>query len=318
MDRRRPTIGFILSLTIASLATSCAPSSAPLQGSPSPDILKWIKPGTDVVQVLSENPAECLPDEVKTNPDIQLGRAAFRSPFLLGGQAARQGLTCQACHTQGQTNSHFFVVGLSEDPGTADVTNFHFSDDLGDEVFNPSLIPSLSDGAQGVDYNPQSAELEALVTRLITKEFNGATPDPQLFAGLVSYLRALDVKACPSSQGDIPKLQGEALMAYNIDGVSVMFETLKTADYSSAPKQFMIASLRHEIGNIYKHYPSKTSLQDDLKNLGQLLNARDGDVEQDRLIEASKVWSDLAPQLKAQYRASLFNPVFIPKWLREK
>jgi len=188
--------------------------------------------------------------DLQKDPNIQLGRAAFRSPFLLGGQAARQGLTCQACHTQGQTNSHFFVVGLSEEPGTADVTNFHFSDDLGDEVFNPSLIPSLSDEAQGVDYNPQSAALEALVTRLITKEFNGETPDPTLFAGLVSYLRALDVKTCAvPTEDDVPTLQGAALMEYNIDGISDMFTALKTADYSSAPKQFMIASLRHEIGN---------------------------------------------------------------------
>jgi len=319
MDRRRPAIGFILSLTIASLAASCAPSSAPLQGSPSPDVLKWIKPGTDVVQVLSENPAECLPEDLQKDPNIQLGRAAFRSPFLLGGQAARQGLTCQACHTQGQTNSHFFVVGLSEEPGTADVTNFHFSDDLGDEVFNPSLIPSLSDEAQGVDYNPQSAALEALVTRLITKEFNGETPDPTLFAGLVSYLRALDVKTCAApTEDDVPTLQGAALMEYNIDGISDMFTALKTADYSSVPKQFMIASLRHEIGNIYKHYPGKSALQDDLKNLGQLLNARQGDVEQGRLIEASEAWADLEPELKSQYSASLFNPAFIPKWLRSK
>jgi len=134
MDRRRPALGFILGLAFTGFAASCAPRMS-LDGGVSPDVLKWIRPGTDIVQVLSEEPGECLPISDVRNPDIELGRAAFRSPFLLGGQAARQGLTCQACHMQGQTNSHFFVVGLSGEPGTADVTNFHFSDDLGDENF---------------------------------------------------------------------------------------------------------------------------------------------------------------------------------------
>jgi len=317
MDCRRPAIGLILGLSLISLAASCTPSVS-LQGSPSPDVLKWVQPGTDLVSVLSENPAECLPDGAKADPNIQLGRAAFRSPFLLGGQAARQGLTCQACHTQGQTNDDFFVIGLSDQPGTADVTNFHFSDDLGDEVFNPSLIPSLSDEVHGVNYNPESAELEALVTRLITKEFNGETPDPQVFSGLVSYLRALDVKACSYDEEDVPTLKGTALMNYNIESVSDMFEALETSGYSSISKQFMIAAVRHEIGNIYKHYPGKTALQDDLINLGQLLNARQGDVEHARLMQASEIWANLEPQLKVQYEKSLFNPDFIPKWLREK
>ena len=91
-------------------------------------------------------PNECLPrhETAKQTQKIAVGRLAFRSPYLLGGQAARRGLTCQACHGQGQTNTHFFVTGLSSAPGTADVTSFHFSDELGDEAFNPVPIPSLS------------------------------------------------------------------------------------------------------------------------------------------------------------------------------
>jgi len=317
MDYRRPTIGFILSLILTSLAASCGPRAS-LQGESFPDVLKWIRPGTDIVQVLSENPAECFSESAVGNSEIQLGRAAFRSPFLLGGQAARQGLTCQACHTQGQTNAHFFVVGLSEEPGTADVTNFHFSDDLGDEVFNPSLIPSLSDDVHGVDYDPQSAKLEDLVTRLITQEFNGEVPNPDVFSALTSYLRALDVKACPSAESDVPKLKGADLMNYNIDGVSNMFEVLKTADYPAVPKQFMIASLRHEIGNIYRHYPKAEALQADLRDLGQLLNAREGAVEDAQLLTAYEIWNGLGPKLKSQYKRSLFNPDFIPKWMASK
>jgi len=86
MDYRRPTIGSILSLTLIGLVASCSPST-PRQGKSFPDVLKWIQPDTDVVRVLSENPAECLSETAAVNPEILLGRAAFRSPFLLGGQA---------------------------------------------------------------------------------------------------------------------------------------------------------------------------------------------------------------------------------------
>jgi len=313
MDYRRPSLGLLLSIVFTSLAAACSPSG-PQQGDTLPEILKWIKPDTDVVQALSVEPAECLAASALKDPAIQLGRAAFRSPFLLGGQAARQGLTCQACHRQGQTSSNFFVVGLSDEPGTADVTNFHFSDHLGDEVFNPSLIPSLSDEAQGVDYSPEVADLEQLVMRLITKEFNGEAPDLQIFEGLLSYLRALDNESCSSADDEYPKLKGESLLEYNIDSISNMFAVLKQADYPDIPKQFMIASLRSDIGRLYSRYPKAIAIQTELKALGQSLNSRKGDVDDKQLAAAYEMWAAMTPSLKRNYSKSLYNPSYIRKW----
>ena len=313
MDCRRPSIGLFLSLAVISLAASCSPSAS-LQGDTPPEILKWIKPDTDFVQALSVEPSECLADEALSDPAIQLGRAAFRSPFLLGGQAARQGLTCQACHRQGQSSTNFFVVGLSDEPGNADVTNFHFSDDLGDEVFNPSPIPSLSDDVQSVDYSPDLPDLEQLVTRLITKEFNGETPDPQIFDGLISYLRALDNEHCAFADDDYPKLQGEALLKYNVESISNMFAVLGSSDYPDVPKQFMIASLRSDIGRLYSRYPVSKDIQSGLKDLGQALNSRAGDVDETQLIAAREMWIVMTPKLEQKYSKSLYNQSFIRKW----
>lgn len=314
MDYRRLTLGLVL-LGFTSLVTSCAPSSA-LQDETRPEILKWIKPDANVIQALSVEPAECLPASAAKDADIQLGRAAFRSPFLLGGQAARQGLTCQACHRQGQTSSNFFVVGLSEDPGTADVTNFHFSDQLGDEVFNPSPIPSLSDDVQGVNYDPDVPDLSHLVTRLITKEFNGEMPDAQIFTGILSYLRALNLENCESGDDDYPVLNGKALLNYNIESISNMFDILKGADYSQTSKQFMIASLRSEIGRIYSRYPKSKTIQKELKYLGQSLNSRQGYVEDTQLTAAYDMWKALIPKLKRKYSRSLFDPIYVSKWVQ--
>ena len=257
MDYRRQTLGFLTSLTLITFASACGPKDVP-QSDLSPEILKWIKPGTDIVQTLSVNKAECLTETARTDPNVYLGRAAFRSPFLLGGQATRQGLTCQACHMQGQSTSNFFIEGLSSEPGTADVTNFHFSEDLGDDVFNPTPIPSLADGLRGVDYTPDSRELEKLVTRLITKEFDGDVPHPDIFFGLLSYLRALDVNVCGATDAENAQVEGRALLDYHIESLTQAFDLIMTANYAEEPKQFMIASLRYELGNISVSYTHLT------------------------------------------------------------
>ena len=45
----------------------------------------------------------------------------FRTPELLGGQAARVGLSCDACHINGRNNPTFYIDGVSGLPGTVDV-----------------------------------------------------------------------------------------------------------------------------------------------------------------------------------------------------
>ena len=317
MDHKRSALGLIPSLICICFAVSCAPNTTP-QTDLSPEILKWIKPGTDIIPTLSENNAECPLGAAKTDPKIQLGRAAFRSPFLLGGQATRQGLTCQACHMQGQRSSEFLIEGLSEDPGTADVTNFHFSDDLGDDVFNPSRIPSLSDDVRGVDYTPESGELEKLVTRLITKEFNGDTPHPDVFVGLLAYLRALDVTACGTAKTETPQISGEALLEYHIQSLTQMFNMVISADYASDPEQFMIAALRYELGNLYRHYPNNEGLQTEIAEIGQRLSARTGAVSEANFLAARDQWKAIKPTLKAQYSKSLFHAPAIRKWVERR
>ena len=219
---------------------------------------------------------------------------------------------------QGQRSSEFFIEGLSEDPGTADVTNFHFSDDLGDDVFNPSRIPSLSDDVRGVDYTPESGELEKLVTRLITKEFNGDTPHPDVFAGLLAYLRALDVTACGTAKTETPQISGEALLEYHIQSLTQMFDMIISADYASDPEQFMIAALRYELGNLYRHYPNNEGLQTELAEIGQRLSARTGAVSEANFLAARDQWEAIKPTLKAQYSKSLFHSPAIRKWVERR
>ena len=220
---KRPLQALTANIAAALVLTGCTSEPAISPSNAAPEITRWIHPDDDIVTALSEEPCECLPEDASAQ-DI-LGRLAFRSPFLLGGQAARRGLTCQACHSQGQTNSHFFVVGLSDAPGTADVTSFHFSDELGDEIFNPVPIPSLSDSIETVSFSGETDDLDKFVHRLITKEFTGPEPVPDVEAALLSYIRALDDRFCTT-----PTIADEDLWQFNIRVICLLYTSPSPRD----------------------------------------------------------------------------------------
>ena len=295
---------------IALMGTSCSKTPSGAQVSV-PDIVLWSSVESDIVSVLSEEPNECLSshETVQDTQNIAFGRLAFRSSYLLGGQAARRGLTCQACHGQGQTNTHFFVTGLSSEPGTADVTSFHFSDKLGDEEFNPVPIPSLSDDIQGVNYDPLNDDLERFVTRLITKEFTGPEPSQDIKHVLLSYLRALDDKHC-----DTPTLSEQALLEYKINVITESFAAILIKDVSQDTLNFMAAALRQDIGRLHERFPYQENLQNTLVAISQDLNAKGGTINLQSIEEGSKKWDAIREELSQYYDNSLFNPVSIRKW----
>ena len=82
--------------------------------------MRWLAPGTDAGQLLTRAPSECLavPADAENAYEVELGRAAFRTPLILGGQAARAGIACETCHRSGRTNPDFDFPGVSGAPGS--------------------------------------------------------------------------------------------------------------------------------------------------------------------------------------------------------
>lgn len=298
-------MGFLLFALMSLGLSACTPNNAHYKIGEGPDITRWALPDADIVAVLSEEPNECL-SEHPTSQEI-MGRLAFRSPFLLGGQAARRGLTCQACHGQGQVNTHFFVIGLSETPGTADVTSFHFSDELGDESFNPVPIPNLADDVEGVDFDPKVEDLDKFVMRLITKEFTGPTPSPEVQASLLAYLRGLKAPACSGTT-----LKGAKLLAYKRRVIDQSLHMLKTSKMSKNTFDFMTAALRIELGRLHIRFPNNPDMQTALVEISQSLRSLSN--EPSALETVNGRWVDIAPKLEAAYDVSLFHPETIREW----
>lgn len=197
MDRwRRSLKSLTAGLAVAVTLSACHVTSHPSESSvPRFDALNWIGQGVDPVAHLVQEPATCL--RQGDDAAVKRGELLFESPFLLGGQAAKSGISCAACHRNGRGNPDFVLTGISGAPGTADVTNGFFSKYRADHEFNPVPIPDLArpDGRQRVNRS-DSGTLEAFLASQVSEEFDGSIPDPAVVADLAAYVRALDDRHC--------------------------------------------------------------------------------------------------------------------------
>lgn len=254
MDRARSRLALaVFSVATALLAGAAAP--VPIRAAPVPiRAANWLAPSPNMARALGEKPSECLAAAVTPNEayEIEVGRAAFRTPLTLGGQAARAGLACENCHRGGRNNPYFLFPGVSGAPGTADVTTSVFSSHRGDGIDNPKLIPDLS-GPRAhlkVSRDPKSKDLKTFIHGLVTQEFDGAEPPPAVLNGLVAYVRALRPDACRANPVEAIRaetLMGDAIRATNAAGAALAHKDVPTA-------LLMISSARTQIGLIYERY----------------------------------------------------------------
>ena len=199
MDRRWSRTGALGALVVGALLVAGS------VGAQSTDLKlraeRWLASGADLTRALRTEPTECLalPIEPKARLSVEVGRAAFRAPLVLGGQAARSGLSCEACHRSGRSNLDFMFPGVSGAPGTADVTSSLFSSHRGDGKVNPKPIPDLSGPKASLRIAQTTPSLETFIHGLITEEFDGPEPPARVLEGLANYVRALSPGRCPEA-----------------------------------------------------------------------------------------------------------------------
>ncbi|MEO1321817.1 MAG: hypothetical protein AAFV59_02300 [Pseudomonadota bacterium] len=187
--------GFVFALGIAACEVS---PRLPASENVNIAALAWLDASADKVEHFAFQPSTCL--RTPGDPAVQRGALLFSSPTLLGGQAAKVGLSCAACHRNGRGNADFVFTGISGAPGTADVTHGLFSKVRADGVFNPVPIPDLAspDGRRLVDREVDGA-LEAFLSAQIIEEFSGSEQEDRVISDLAAYVRALDDRVCDAS-----------------------------------------------------------------------------------------------------------------------
>lgn len=214
---------------------------------------RWLQT-SDLAGALVHQPAECRQryrDPVLER-SAEIGRLAFRAPLLLGGQAARAGLSCSSCHRNGRTNADFHFPGISDRPGTADVTASLMSSHRGDGIFNPKPIPDLAGDPSTlkVSRDPNKEDLRRFIHGLVTQEFDGPEPPAAVLDGLAIYVRSLSKSAC----------KGPATVDVTLEQALGNVETAVVLARGSfgagdaATAQFLISAARSTLGAIDEHF----------------------------------------------------------------
>ncbi len=308
MDRERPirrllTRGALLLLLSAAADTNSLPISD----------ARWLPPER-LFEGLSTQPRECLrpPADEAERQAIAIGRAAFSAPLLLGGQAARAGLSCSSCHKSGRGNPDFSFPGLSGRPGTADVTSSVMSSHRGDGTHNPKPIPDLADPPRLAAHDRKSRALERFIRGLIVEEFDGPEPTPAVLHGLAEYVRAVDPKSCWSKGAEPVRL--EAMLSDARAAVTAALPALRKEDRATAV--FLVGAARSQLGRVDERFSlpglerSRELLRRSDSELAAIVAAiRAGSpVAPDRLQAWQRGWAELKRELTRQEKRSLFSP----------
>ena len=212
---------------------------------------RWLAAGAPTDRLLRQ-PGECVawPASPSLNDSARIGRAAFQAPLLLGGQAARAGLSCASCHRNGRDNPDFHFPGISGAPGTADVTASVLSSHRGDGQFNPKRIPDLADPRQRkVSRDLRRDDLRKFVQGLIVEEFDGPEPRPAVLQGLLDYIRFMDPAEC---RNDSAITLAEAFG--DVESAIRLAEEELAMSGDKATAHFLIGAARSTLGRIDERF----------------------------------------------------------------
>jgi len=275
--------------------------------------MAWLSPEGQFEALSSE------PVVVFSTTGNHAGEVLFHTPTLLGGQAAKAGISCASCHVNGRSNPHFQFPGVSGAPGTADVTHSFFSSHRGDGQFNPIPIPDLSQAGK-VSHNPENRDLEKFIRGLIVEEFNGAEPRRNTLDALAAYVRALRSDSSGSKVQPIT-------VATHLRRIQLAL-TAASKHESREPEltRLLLSGARHQLGLIHERFVGKrlskerTALRKLSANFVNLQNAIG--VRSDLYYQLSQTigrdFQSLREMLTKTERRSLYNQDLLAAALREK
>ncbi len=202
----------------------------------------------------------------------QIGEALFRTPIILGGQAAKARISCNSCHLSGSDNEYFLFPNISGAAGTADVSNSFFSSFRGNQNFDPVTIPNLR--KKGKIPVQDEQKLRTFLHGLIVEEFNGNEPSDATLDFLILYLQ----KIADEDQNHQPSASHKGHNLSVHDPLKIIKQSIDNIEYSIGKDDrdtaiLLIAAIRHQMGLIYERYqhPKLKKVQIYILNLSKKL-----------------------------------------------
>jgi hypothetical protein len=274
--------------------------------------LRWTAPGQEIT-TLSKQPSACLVIDAASQAEVRAGLALFNAPALLGGQAAKAGLSCASCHVNGRSNPHFLLPSLSGNAGTADVTNSFFGPARGNGISDPVPIPDLAIPGK-VSRAPADPALILFTQRLIVDEFSGKQPSTAMLRALAAYMRAIQSCAGDKAADQHRRLDDQLVVIYAaLDGANMMHQI---GDHAAA--NVLLSGARHQLGLIDERYAAVRFKQERrlLLNASKQLQTIANVPEQRNLPKLLQNWRqdfgrNVTPRLKAGEIRSLYDEIQI-------
>lgn len=280
---------------------------------------EWLPSGSLSVDSLTRHPQEQLEGGGRQNFYVEFGRLAFRSPDILGGTARRAGLSCQACHANGFATTAFFIPGLSDKPGSVDVSHAFWNLRAEDGIDNPLEIPSLRGvkSKEQLGQDRRTASLREFTRRVIVTEFSGAEPDALLLDALIAYQEKL--QPAPAVYEPVSLQQDLADLVRHLDALH-----LPLAEENAALADRMTLMIRGQIGFIHERFAdedirsSRSLLEDWSRQLAGIADQ----AERGEWVRARSALADLrqviatpAAALATDLPRSLYQPERLKEWL---
>jgi len=294
--------------------------AAPLEAAESAPIddLRWLDGRANAVAALNRTPEECVfvPRDPTRRAGFELGRVAFRSPALLGGIAARVGLSCDSCHVNGHDNPNFVFAGVSGVPGTADVTGSVFSRAREDEIRNPVSIPTLRDAAHSPPFGRvrPSPDLRVFLETVVAEEFQGRPPSASILDALAIYVESLQSAACSGQASPRVSLErdgGDLRRTF-----AVARAALESREEGTA--EFAVLSLRMRLGRLHQRFSGHLEARERIVSLSRSLEERVTGASalsafsaRERLDAAERAFELLFADLRPIERDSLYDDAML-------
>lgn len=260
--------------------------------------------------VLLRQPATCLRGDSER---IALGRVLFNAPQLLGGQAARAGISCASCHANGRRSAHFFLDGVSGAPGTADVSASFFSAARANERFDPQPIPDLAKPGK-IARDSSARTLEHFLRGLIVEEFAGREPEAGEIEALAAYVRA--IAPCEGGADEPRRMREQIELATTMVRLAAVASTRGEARTAT----ILVGGARHQLGLLYERLADPQLGAERALVLSASRQLQPGGVAPAPTPAALRSWEerfrrDIVPHLLRAEPRSLYAPSAAEVWL---
>lgn len=298
MDWRR--IGFLKYSAAATLMCAVAVQAA---DRPLIKAMEWLSPPQYLAALTTQPPRASIDRDQQTIA----GEVLFHAPTILGGQAAKAGLSCASCHENGRGNPAFLFPNLSDAPGTADVTSSFFSAHRGNATFDPVPIPDLTLPGK-ISRSADNKDLEQFIRDLIVEEFDGQEPSASTLDALARYIRSLRK---PEVEERVPLTADD-----HFSDVAQAVQAARVAQKQDDPdlSQLLLAAARHRLGLVHERFAGKRLKRERKaiviasRDLGKIQYNPDKDAFLEELKKWQMTFSGVQKLGQEKQHLSLYNP----------